>query len=249
MAVGLSAASTRQVNWRAGGSRPRPHRAIDRVSEARHYVAGRRDGYRSLPVLDLAAAPPAHLQRIRTALSGVLDRRWTALLVRTDADRLALSRLLPELDRAEARRDVAGAELAAHTATPVRYERRYGEERIPEDLVRRRRNREHAERTAELTAERDRTRNYVSQLGQQRAELESRMALLLEIAQSEAREQHRLFSLGTKAYLRGAQRTHHDPEALVRLTPRFEFDLPTWVSLDGLLEFLRAAGAESDARS
>lgn len=248
MAVGLGAVSTHQVNWRAGGSRPRLHRTIDRVAEVRHYLAGRRDGRRCLPVLDAAAAPPAHLQRIRTAMSSVLDRRWTALLVQTNDDRLALSRLLPEIDRAEVRRDIARADLEAHLASPVRVERRFGEDRVPDDLVRRRRHREHAERTAALTADRDRTRNYVSQLLQQRSELESRMLLRLEIAQSEAREQHRLFSLGTKAYLRGAQRTHHDPESLVRLSPIFDFDLPEWASFDGLPEFLRAAGAESDPR-
>lgn len=215
--------------------------------EWRHYWVGRRDGSRCLPGLSTGAPPPAHLQRVSAASTSVLERRWTELLAQTEAGRIALSRLIPEVARAEQRRDLARAALDRHLATAPGEDRRFGEDRVPQDLVRRRRMREHGTAAQALTVERDRTRNYVTQLVQQRSELESRMSLELEVAQSQAREQHRLFTRSVTSYLRGAQRTHHDPEGLIKQYRAFILPLPAWVSLDGLAAFLRASGAESDA--
>jgi hypothetical protein len=207
---------------------------------------GRRDGTRCLPSLAPGASPPEQLRRIATTCSSLLERRWTELLVQTDEDRLTFSRLLPEIARAEVRRDLAATELERHRATKPGEGRRFGEEQVPADLVRRRRQREYDRATTALVGDRDRTRNYVAQLVQHRRELEARMSLQLEIAQSEARQQYRLFSRSASSYLRGAQRTHHDPESLLVQYRTFELPLPDWVGLDGLADFLRASGAESD---
>lgn len=241
------AASYAATPWRSGWvRRPRVRAMRERSRNWRDYWAGRRDGSRCLPVLDPGAEPPAHVQRISSGCASVLERRWTVLLVLTDDDRLALSRLLPEIARAEVRRETARTALAEHLTSEPGGERRFGEEMVPDDLVRRRRRREYDRATETLTAERDRTRNHVTQLVQQRRELETRMSLQLEIAQSEARGQHRLFTRSVSSYLRGAQRTHHDPESLIRLYATFAPPLPEWVGLDGLPAFLRASGAESD---
>lgn len=248
MAAALEAVARPAMDWRAGSRVTRVRRVSDRVTELRHRVAGWADGRRYLPSLDESAPAPAHLQRIGLAFASVAERRWTALLVETDDDRLTRSRLLPEMQRAATRAQVARGALDAHLGQPMVASRRFGEDRVPEDLVRRRREREHRARTEALTADRDRTRNYVTQLEQQRDELESRMLAQLELAQTEARELRDLAWMAAHAYLRGAQRSHHDPQALVAAFPRFEYRLPDWVAFDGLDEFLRAAGAERDDR-
>lgn len=241
MAVGF-AASPWWNGWTSGSRGPSIR---EQSREWRHYWVGHRDGSHCLPVLDHgASAPPAHLQQIATSCASVLERRWTDLLLHTKDDRLALSRLLPELARAEARRDLARLALAEHLTTKPGEARRFGEEHLPLDLVRRRRQREHESATQAVTADRDRTRNYVTQLVQQRRELESRISLQLELAQSEAREQHRLYTRSASSYLRGAQRTHHDPDGLIRQYATYALPLPAWASLDGLPAFLRASGAE-----
>lgn len=243
MAVGY-AAPPRQVGG-TSGSRGNDRRL--RSGDWRHYWIGRRDGSRCLPVLDdNASTSPAHLQTIVTACAGALEQRWTQLLLETEQDRLTLSRVLPELARAENRREAAALALAEHLATDPAEGRRFGEELVPQDLVRRRRRREYDRITDARTAERDRTRNYVTQLLQDRRQLESNMALRLEVAQSEAREVHRQCTRSASAYLRGAQRTHHDPDGLIRQFASFTPPLPDWVSLDGMPAFLRASGTESD---
>lgn len=215
--------------------------------DLRHYWAGRRDGSRCLPAVDDdSSTPPGHLQDIATACAGILESRWTALLVQTERDRIALSGVLPELARATMLREAAALALKEHLATKPEETRRHGEEQLPPDLVLRRRRREYSKATRRLSTDCDRTRDYVTQLLQRRAELESNMSLQLEIAQSEAREQHRLYSRAASVYLRGAQRTHHDPDGLIRKFETFALPRPDWVSLDGMPAFLRASGAESD---
>ncbi len=219
----------------------------DRLAESRHYLAGWLDGRRSRPSVDLGAPLPDHLVLIKNACGSVLDRRWTALLEETRQDRLELVALPAEIARATIRRDLAESELATHKATGPATARLFGEERMPIELVQRRRRSTFDQTTARLTEIRDKTRNYRFMKIQRLAELEAHMALELELAQSEAREQHRHFSLSGAAYLRGALRTHHDPISLAHQSDRLEVPLPEWVTLHGLHEFLRAAGAESDA--
>lgn len=232
--------------WGGMGRPPRLPRFAEWVSIRRHKRAGRRDGRHFLPAVAPGAVQPAHWQQINSAFQAAAQSRWTELVTVVAEDRIELAKLLPEIERAEKRHARAEQALAVHLANPPVIERRHGENRMPDDLVKRRRAREYDGITALLTESRTRKLNYWYQLGQGREGLEKAMTGQLRIAQSTIKEQHRLASLGVDLYLKGAQRTHHDPEALLREAHRFILPLPAWVVIDDLGEFLKLIEENED---
>lgn len=218
----------------------------ERAKWRRHERAGRRDGRRFLPALGPDAAQPAHWHQISSTFQSIAQAHWTELVIGVGPERIQRAELLPELERARRRYHRAAQALQDHLAEPPVVERRHGEERLPSDLVARRRTREHEKRAALLRESRTRKLNYVFQLEQKRQGLEKAITGRMRVEQSAVKEQHRLFSIAAEAYLKGAQRTHHDPEALVRETYRFFLPLPLWVGFDDLGEFLKLIEDQED---
>lgn len=212
----------------------------------RHWVAGWRDGRSCRPSLEPGAAVPDRLLLLISDAARAVEGHWAALLAQTRAGRLELAALPDEIRRAEARRDGALAELALHRAAGPDLTRRFGEAGLPAELVRSRRHREHARRSAELTEARDKRTNYVHMKVQRQRELGQHLVVALEAAKAAARADLTGYDARAAAYVRGALRTHFDPNGLDLQAHRFTIPRAEWLRLADPQDLLRAAGAESD---
>lgn len=235
-----SDAATVEPSAAPGSGRPA------RRGTLRHWMAGWRDGRSCRPSLEPGAAVPDRLLLLVSDAARTVEQHWAALLIQTRPGRLEIAALPDEIRRAEARRDGALAELAQHRAAGPDLTRRFGEAQLPAELVRSRRKREHARRTAELTEARDTRTNYVHMKVQRQRELGQHLVVALEAAKAAARADLTGYDARAAAYVRGALRTHFDPNGLALQAHRFTIPRAEWLRLADPEDLLRAAGAESD---
>lgn len=134
-----------------------------------------------------------------------------------------------QLHRAQDRLDLAERRLARLAAEPELAGRRMGEDALPDDLVARRRAREHAARRAGARAKVEQAKTELSEIEKKLAVALERIELDHQLAADRACKVHADCGAAASAYLAGAERTHSQPEALSRSAPELLPALPGWV--------------------
>lgn len=198
-----------------------------RLKAWEHYIAGWRDGRRGLPVPEQGRF--TRLQQLQHQLDQACEQYRLDFSSATEHDLLMLAALGPEIERAAARYSEAEEALARFRALPRDTSPRFGEERMPNELVVTRRERERLREFDRLEELRRRHRNYLYQLRTEQAFRESRVQQSFAAASAKVRVAHGRHSTWLRAYIRGAERTHYNPPALLNAIDHLDLQLPGWL--------------------
>jgi hypothetical protein len=199
-----------------------------RQKSVEHYVAGWRDGRKGLPVPEQGRF--TRLQQLQRMLDEECERFRRDFTDTTASHVVALAGLRTEIARARLRLGEAEQALAQHRASPAGASAHFGEHRMPAELVATRRTREYVRKEAQLDDRRRKHRNYLYQLLTQEQEHQSSVEVELERAQARACVAYERHATWLRAYIRGVERTHYDPPALLAAIDHLELTVPGWLT-------------------
>lgn len=215
------------------GPAPRPKR---RRVALRDFWSGWVDGRRGLPVVTveggrLLLVPTGHMLAAWALAGQRTDDRYRALVSQTADDRV-------EYAAAEPRRKALGVRTGEYSdrleqlieTGPVR-ERRIGEKRLPESHVTRRRAGELERRKRDLRKVITEARNELVALETRRLHVEARIQVALSAARGDANVIGAQADRRIAGYLKGACRTHPDPQTVAAASADLRRPEPAWLSL------------------
>jgi hypothetical protein len=179
-----------------------------------YFLRGLRDGRRGLPVVspDSAHTTPTlrklagdvYVARERVLAEGLGDTAEADIeLARLDGPGAQLTRALQRLTTMEERLDEV-------LAAPLPTGRRFGEEHLPEELVRSRRQREHTRKVKQARKRVEDERTTVAHLRTRASELEATTRASREMTESIRRVVGHRSRLEATSYLSGALANHKD---------------------------------------
>lgn len=229
------ARSDTSSRYRMKGIRRRSWGATSALVLLRDRWAGRRDGKRGLPVVagvDPGGTP--RLAEIHRTCQAHVDRIRLDVVAACAEDRVREVELEKYvIPRALERRAEAERRLDALRREGVRPGRRLGEDRLPQDLLDRRREQEAGRRLARAMKRLEDERTEVLKA---QGELEATRRRLLDMrhaAHAQAEQVHAWASRRATRYLQGAQRRHPDRATFAAVFSQFLPVAPTreqWLS-------------------
>lgn len=219
---------------------PGPRRASSRVRRLflRDYRAGWLDGRRGLPIITSAPAPErpeivpsGHLLGTWALAGQRMDQRWRALVAQTADDRVEHASTDPRRQALTNRLADDRARLAQLQETGPAAIRRMGESALPESQVTRRRERELERRLRQQRREIRASLDELAGLETRQLALAARLEVALTAAQGDAAVIGADADRRVASYLKGACRTHPDPQSVVAATAVLRRADPDWMGL------------------
>ena len=211
----------------------RPQR---RTSVLRDSWAGWVDGRVGLPVVTadgahLTLVPTGHMLSAWALSVQGIDDRYRALVAETAEDRVEYATAEPRRKALRYRLLEVAEELSRLEATDPATDRRLGEDHLPESHVVRRRATELERRRRRLRREISEARDELVVLETRQLHVEARIQVALSAALGDAKVIGAQADRRVANYLKGACRTHPDPQAVATASADLRRPEPAWLSL------------------
>lgn len=214
---------------------PAPRARRRRVA-FRDFWSGWVDGRRGLPVVSTDAGrvslvPTGHMLAAWALAGQGMDDRYRALVSQTADDRVEHASAEPRRNALGVRIEEYSDRLAQLVETGPARERRMGEKNLPESHVTRRRAVELERRTRHLRAEITEARGELVALETRQLHVEARIQVALSAALGDANVIGAQADRRVASYLKGACRTHPDPQAVAAASADLRRPEPEWLEL------------------
>jgi hypothetical protein len=200
------------------------------------FLAGWREGRRGLPVLvradsgKVTMVPTGQLLSTWAGADARVHDVYRKLIARTGDARVELASIEPSRELLNGRIDDLGAQLRHALAAGPGTDRRMGEDNLPESLVVRRRAQEHDRRIGYLRRTISEARNSLQALDSREKQLHESVRVALDAARAQARLILADADCRVAGYLKGACRTHPDPQGLAGAPAELRRPEPRWLT-------------------
>jgi hypothetical protein len=202
----------------------------------RDFWSGWVDGRRGLPVVTAntrgpVLIPTGHMLAA-WALSGQrMDDRYRALVSQTADDRVEYASAEPRRNALTVRIEEYSDRLVQLVEAGPTRERRLGEQNLPDSHVTRRRAGELERRKRHLRKEITEARNELVALETRQLHVEARIQVALSAALGDANVIGAQADRRVASYLKGACRTHPDPQTVAAASADLRRPEPAWLNL------------------